>query len=218
MQIQSPEQSINVKTKGLTFSPKQPLPLSPSINADDYIGTESCVNDLIRSGEAEESRSSTSMSIRKQTKVTREFPPPIPMLARTENLHSHMPWILKRYYTPDGRLILKEEKVRHHEYFRAHRANGRLTLQLVPLDDDVLLDDTIPPFNAQNDHHEVQEEICEPHESKEHSTVFNDGATCADEDDKKVIVGVNEGANGWNCSVQYALLGCPSHHIRTVHG
>lgn len=27
--------------------------------------------------------------------------------------------------------------MRHHEYFRARRSNGRLTLQLVPLDDDV---------------------------------------------------------------------------------
>ncbi|KAK6938187.1 Fantastic Four domain [Dillenia turbinata] len=66
-----------------------------------------------------------------------DFPPPIPMLARTENLPSHMPWILKRYYTNDGRLIICEEKVKHHEYFRAHRSNGRLTLQLVPLDDGV---------------------------------------------------------------------------------
>ncbi|PQP94920.1 hypothetical protein Pyn_25715 [Prunus yedoensis var. nudiflora] len=54
-----------------------------------------------------------------------EVPPPIPLLARTENLPSHMPWILKRHYTTDGRLILTEEKVRHHEYFRAHRSNGR---------------------------------------------------------------------------------------------
>ncbi|KAG2709235.1 hypothetical protein I3760_05G229000 [Carya illinoinensis] len=64
----------------------------------------------------------------------KEFPPPIPSLARTGNLPSHMPWVLKRHYTSDGRLVLTEEKVRHHEYFRAHRANGRLTLQLVPLD------------------------------------------------------------------------------------
>ncbi|XP_061966746.1 uncharacterized protein LOC133690536 [Populus nigra] len=66
----------------------------------------------------------------------KEFPPPIPLLACTENLPSHMPWVLKRYYTSDGRLILREEKVRRHEYFRAHRSNGRLTLHLVPLDDD----------------------------------------------------------------------------------
>lgn len=110
----------------------------------DQIGMESCV-DLKEN--AEEEREGTESPSRRRptersrrwgtTRRNREFPPPIPLLARTENLHSRMPWVLKRYYTSDGRLILKEEKVRHHEYFRAHRSNGRLTLQLVPLDDDV---------------------------------------------------------------------------------
>ncbi|MED6151745.1 hypothetical protein PIB30_085375 [Stylosanthes scabra] len=70
-------------------------------------------------------------SAKKDKKV---FPPPIRLLARTQNLASHMPWVLRRYHTSEGRLILKEEKVRHHEYFRVHRANGRLTLKLVLLD------------------------------------------------------------------------------------
>ncbi|MED6174331.1 hypothetical protein PIB30_068100 [Stylosanthes scabra] len=72
------------------------------------------------------------------------FPPPIRSLARTQNLASHMPWVLRRYYTKEGRLILKEEKVRHHEYFRVHRANGRLTLKLVPFDN----------INKEDDHHD----------------------------------------------------------------
>lgn len=50
-------------------------------------------------------------------------------------LPSYVPLVLKREYTSDGRLLLKEDKVRGHEYFRAHRSNGRLTLQLVSLDD-----------------------------------------------------------------------------------
>lgn len=53
-------------------------------------------------------------------KEYKEFPPPLPL-----------PCVLKRYYTSEGRLILKEKKVKQHEYFRAHRANGRLTLHLV---------------------------------------------------------------------------------------
>ncbi|KAG8369241.1 hypothetical protein BUALT_Bualt15G0131100 [Buddleja alternifolia] len=61
----------------------------------------------------------------------KEYPPPIPWLARTENLPSHMPWVMKKYYTSDGRLIIKEEKVKRHEYFQAHRSNGRLLLNLV---------------------------------------------------------------------------------------
>lgn len=51
-------------------------------------------------------------------------------------LPSYVPSVLKREYTSDGRLLLKEEKVRRHEYFQAHRSNGRLTLKLVSLDDD----------------------------------------------------------------------------------
>lgn len=73
----------------------------------------------------------------KERRKEKVYPPPIPLLARTENLHSHMPWVLQRTYTSDGRLILREEPVRHHEYFRAHRRDGRLTLQLVPLDNEV---------------------------------------------------------------------------------
>lgn len=73
----------------------------------------------------------------KERRKEKEYPPLIPLLARTENLHSHMPWILKRTYTGDGRLILREVRVRHHEYFKAHRQDGRLTLQLVPLDDEI---------------------------------------------------------------------------------
>ncbi|KAK4489927.1 hypothetical protein RD792_000575 [Penstemon davidsonii] len=67
----------------------------------------------------------------------KNYPPPITCLARTENLPSHMPWVMKKYYSSDGRLIIKEEKVEHHEYFTAHRSNGRLVLNLVPLDDTV---------------------------------------------------------------------------------
>ncbi|KAE8077358.1 hypothetical protein FH972_015929 [Carpinus fangiana] len=113
----------------------------------DYIGMESGL-DLEDNGGAHASRAETESSgayskcrgkrdQRLAMMKRREFPPPIPLLARTENLSCRMPWVLKRHYTSDGRLILTEERVRRHEYFRAHRANGRLTLQLVPLDDDV---------------------------------------------------------------------------------
>ena len=99
--------------------------------------------------------------------MNKEFPPPIPLVARAENLPSHMPWVLKRHYTDDGRLILTEEKVKHHEYFRAHRSNGRLTLQLVLLSDEIL----IPPFacngneneneNGDMNKNEIGNDVCE---------------------------------------------------------
>ncbi|KAK4428447.1 hypothetical protein Salat_1144300 [Sesamum alatum] len=106
----------------------------------DYIGVESCI-DLIPDvadgvpwqggggGAVKTSRR------RRREVAEKEYPPPIPMLARTENLPSHMPWVMRRYYTSDGRLVIKEEKVKRHEYFEAHRSNGRLVLNLIPLDD-----------------------------------------------------------------------------------
>lgn len=105
-------------------------------------------------------RSARRWEVRERRKE-KEYPPPIPSLARTENLHSRMPWVLTRTYTADGRLILREEPVSHHEYFRAHRRDGRLTLQLVPLDDEVVFDledaepepeaDTAPSCVGDND-------------------------------------------------------------------
>ncbi|KAG5390620.1 hypothetical protein IGI04_032161 [Brassica rapa subsp. trilocularis] len=106
----------------------------------DYIGTESCFdileeNDVVSAPTKPSNRYRYGGRRREEREAraaaAREFPPPIPLLAQTENLLPHMPWVLKRVVTSDGRLILREEKVRHHEYFRAHRANGRLTLDLV---------------------------------------------------------------------------------------
>ncbi|OWM90231.1 hypothetical protein CDL15_Pgr006552 [Punica granatum] len=67
------------------------------------------------------------------------FPPPIPLLAGPQNLASNMPWVLRRYYTGDGRLVLQEERLVRREYFTAHRSNGRLRLLLnVTLYDDAV--------------------------------------------------------------------------------
>lgn len=75
---------------------------------------------------------------KKKVKIEREYPPPIPGLAKTENVpSSQMPWVMKRYHTSDGRLIIKEEKVKRFEYFETYRTDGRLMLNLVPLNDGV---------------------------------------------------------------------------------
>ncbi|WOL08667.1 protein FAF-like, chloroplastic [Canna indica] len=71
---------------------------------------------------------------RRSSQCRRKFPPPIPLLARTGNLAGHMPWVLQRIYREDGRLEIREVRVKHHEYFRARRIGGRLILQLVELD------------------------------------------------------------------------------------
>ncbi|CAN8304466.1 unnamed protein product [Cochlearia groenlandica] len=139
---------------------------SSAVGDDDYIGTESCFDVFSEENDAVSSSASESLSRyrhggrrrreERRNEAAREFPPPIPLLAQTENLLPHMPWVLKRVVTSDGRLILREEKVRYHEYFRANRSNGRLTLQLVPLNDDVF---ELPqePYYDNDDEHEVDD-------------------------------------------------------------
>ncbi|XP_030479628.2 uncharacterized protein LOC115696877 [Cannabis sativa] len=144
---------------------------SPLIMMGDYIGMESCV-DVLKEGDEEyhdflgcninkegdddddddDDEQQQRIMVLKKKKLV--FPPPIPLLARTQNLPCRMPWVLTRHYTSDGRLILTEEKLPRHEYFRAHRSNGRLTLQLVPLDED---DDDVVLASNENDHHIPQE-------------------------------------------------------------
>ncbi|CAI9777976.1 unnamed protein product [Fraxinus pennsylvanica] len=110
----------------------------------DYIGVESCVD---MKTDLDTDVSSRSINNRrrgiKRDTAEKIYPPPIPWLARTGNLPSHMlmPWVMKKYYTSDGRLIIREEKVKRHEYFEAHRSNGRLVLNLIPFDDEVDEDD-----------------------------------------------------------------------------
>ncbi|KAF8109904.1 hypothetical protein N665_0089s0024 [Sinapis alba] len=180
----------------LTLSMLSRTSSSSSSAVGDYIGTESCFDVLSADEENDLVSSSESMSryngriIRREkreakTAAAREFPPPIPLLAQTENLLPHMPWILKRVVTSDGRLILREEKVRHHEYFRSHRSNGRLTLHLVPLDDDVFELPQEPPSHYQSDdhndydHEDDENDYCDDHH---HPEVGDDLA------DKSVII------------------------------
>ncbi|KAL5078563.1 hypothetical protein RYX36_006984 [Vicia faba] len=134
-------------------------------NDNDYIGNESCIDlqieDNFLSNINDKSLASSNekkmkMCIRNRERK-REFPPPMPCLAQTQNLASHMPYVLKRYYTDDGRLIIKEEKVKHH-YFHAHRENGRLTLQLVPVGHNNDDNDYFMDVNKQDKEVEEKEE------------------------------------------------------------
>ncbi|XP_021284963.1 uncharacterized protein LOC110417089 [Herrania umbratica] len=172
---------------------------SPSSLIGDYIGMESCfdldksegvcVSKTCSGGHDVNSNDCSGVCNRRRGKreqrckrMKREFPPPIPSLARTGNLFSHTPWVLRRYYTSDGRLILREEKVRHHEYFRAHRSNGRLTLHLVPLDENDLADHhpTDGIEDCKIDHEEAKE--------KAEVNVFDSNINNDEEDDKSNIV------------------------------
>ena len=164
----------------------------------DYIGTESCFDILEENGVVSApTRPSNRYRYggrRREERAARaaaarEFPPPITLLAQTENLLPHMPWVLKRVLTSDGRLILREEKVRHHEYFRAHRSNGRLTLDLVPLDDDVFALPQEPSHyqsddDNDNDHDDDENDQCDDHQHE----VGDDLDDLADNVDKSVII------------------------------
>ncbi|KAH7567799.1 hypothetical protein ACOSP7_010030 [Xanthoceras sorbifolium] len=149
-------------------------PSSPSFShMGDYIGMESCVdlksdeddvNVTTKGDEASKAFRSQRYQCKRDQRWAmkkREIPPPITLLARTENLPSHMPFVLKRYYTSDGRLILREERVRHHEYFKVHRSNGHLTLQLVPLDHDDIWVPPLADLEYQYDEQCKQEQVVE---------------------------------------------------------
>lgn len=173
---------------------------SSSTLIGDYIGIESCLdlvenNDIFASPSLSSSKqledvSESSLSQRRRRErdqkwgKMKEFPPPIPLLARTENLPSHMPWVLKRYYTDDGRLILREERVKRHEYFKAQRCNGRLILHLVPLDDEVY-----PPclHNQENDREEEETVDCSSVEEEEEEECDING-NCSNENIENEVV------------------------------
>ncbi|XP_031282233.1 uncharacterized protein LOC116140796 [Pistacia vera] len=156
-------------------------PLPPSFSSDqmgDYIGMESCLDlknyEYLRGESREEENAGTRVQNYLRGKrderwsmKKKEFPPPISLLARTENQPSHMPFVLKRYNTNDGRLILRMVRVRHHEYFKAYRSNGHLTLQLVPLDDDVLPH----PFADENEN-EIDDQYCNAEEQQEETAAL----------------------------------------------
>ncbi|KAL3621439.1 hypothetical protein CASFOL_036351 [Castilleja foliolosa] len=91
----------------------------------DRAGSESCNPDV---------NAHNRRRCRRMEAAETEYPPPMPSLA-CANRPSQMPWVMKRYYSGDGRLVIKEERVRNPEYLQVHRSNGRLVLNLVPLDD-----------------------------------------------------------------------------------
>ncbi|CAL5348721.1 unnamed protein product [Camellia sinensis] len=99
----------------------------------DHIGMESGVDliphyeEVVIDGGGSEEKYQRQHCDQRWEKRKKEYPPPIQL---------HMPWVLKRYYTSDGRLIIREEKVRQRQYFRAKRLDGRLTLQLIHLVED----------------------------------------------------------------------------------
>ncbi|KAI9107038.1 hypothetical protein K1719_022566 [Acacia pycnantha] len=170
----------------------------------DFIGTESCINDVSDNGFGDVNIDQPGPPVLKKQGSSRkksekrEFPPPIPLLTRTHDLSFHMPWELKRYHTSDGRLILREEEAGYHHFFRAHRANGRLTLQLVVPVDHMFPTDHSPCLTAH--YHDTPEQIQEFEEATPNQTGDDD------ETDDDRTGGVSAGGDRFGDESPNALL------------
>ncbi|KAJ6352836.1 hypothetical protein OIU76_001949 [Salix suchowensis] len=101
-------------------------PLTRSLtNSSSYSSCSSALDDLIGT----ESGVCMNSNVEEETAQMEK-------LESYRNLPGHMPWILSRHYI-DGKLVLVEERVKHHEYIEAHRENGRLILNIVLMDDKI---------------------------------------------------------------------------------
>ncbi|KAL8148132.1 hypothetical protein AgCh_005469 [Apium graveolens] len=73
----------------------------------------------------------------KRSRITgEEFPPPISCIGRTGK-----PWVCFKSYRKNGRFILKEVKNPIQEFLHACRQDGRLKLQYIQSDDDIIEED-----------------------------------------------------------------------------
>lgn len=124
-----------------------------------------------------DARFSGERARQRKNELLRKFPPPLTTLVRTCNLPCHMPWVLRRSYRSDGRLVIKQVKVQHHEFFRAVRSNGRLILHLVSHDQEKARADQAETFNAEvhetggQDFHPNKEERTEVDEVHEEEVI-----------------------------------------------
>ncbi|KAE8716353.1 Detected protein of unknown function [Hibiscus syriacus] len=183
MQTQKSLPEIQLKLEALTICTKKThtenhskpcMMMAPSVLVSptsssligDYIGMESCfdLGNIEYSYGSDDGRIDCIHDKVEQRCCTKkkDIPPPKPY---------RMPWVLKRYYTVDGRLIIRRERVGFNEYLQAHRSNGRLVLDLVPFDyinndfddyDDREAganeeDDRVDVFHNKNDHDKDEE-------------------------------------------------------------
>ncbi|XP_073284731.1 uncharacterized protein [Primulina huaijiensis] len=148
----------------------------------DCVGLESCV-DLKPDVESPKTCGGGACIRRRSEVAEKGYPPPM----------HHAAWVMRKYCTSDGRLIIKEEKPERGEYFEVHRCNGRLVLNLVPLDDDV--SDEPPPFSEEGCE---EEEVVDDESSGDRIDGGNEGIEKGD--DRTVEEAVPECFNGNSCS------------------
>ncbi|KAI5666742.1 hypothetical protein M9H77_16595 [Catharanthus roseus] len=81
-------------------------------------------------------QSENSWKESKRSKSKGSFPPPISCIGRTGK-----PWVCFKSYRQDGRFILQEIRIPTQEFLHACREDGRLRLQFIQSDDEILQED-----------------------------------------------------------------------------
>ena len=82
--------------------------------------------------------------------TARQYPPPIPLLAQSGNVPGRLPLVFKREVREDGRLIITAERFQRREYLEVRRENGRLVMELVPVNDAVYCEYCGQPLEEQD--------------------------------------------------------------------
>ncbi|KAK6163527.1 hypothetical protein DH2020_000391 [Rehmannia glutinosa] len=85
-----------------------------------------------------------------------EFPPPISCIGQ-----SGKPWVLFKSYRQDGRFILKEIRIPTQEFLHACREDGRLRLQFIQSDDEILEEDDEEDEKNEDDEGKIGEQSLE---------------------------------------------------------
>ncbi|XP_020552307.1 uncharacterized protein LOC105170026 [Sesamum indicum] len=89
------------------------------------------------------------------------FPPPISSIG-----NGGKPWVCFKSYREDGRFILKEVRIPTQEFLHACREDGRLKLQFIQSDDELLDDDDEDEdeenIEEQNDGNGIDNDDCKP--------------------------------------------------------
>ncbi|KAI3450722.1 hypothetical protein Pfo_007387 [Paulownia fortunei] len=126
-------ESLSLCTEGLGFESFD--------DVEDLVKTDVCNNEWQHQDERKSfTRNTHTENHRGESKRSRTsrgpFPPPISCIGR-----SGKPWVCFKSYRQDGRFILKEIRIPTQEFLHACRENGRLKLQFIHSDDEILEED-----------------------------------------------------------------------------
>ncbi|XP_073158240.1 uncharacterized protein [Henckelia pumila] len=123
------DHSLSLCTEGLGFE--------SSDDVDDFLSNDHTFRNDHQPHEDRKVNTRNNRSSENHRFTRREFPPPISCIGR-----SGQPGICFKSYRQDGRFILKEIRIPTQEVLHACRENGRLKLQFIQSDDEILDEDS----------------------------------------------------------------------------